>query len=44
MTDFRRNIATGAPWEAVVGYSRAVVCDGRVSVSGTAPVATDGAR
>ena len=42
MTDFRRNIASGAPWEAVVGYSRAVVCDGRVSVSGTAPVATDG--
>ena len=42
MTDFRRNIATGAPWEAVVGYSRAVVCDGRVSVSGTAPVGTDG--
>lgn len=26
----------------MVGYSRAVVCDGRVSVSGTAPVATDG--
>ena len=40
--DFRCNIATGAPWEAVVDYSRAVVCDGRGSISGTAPVGIDG--
>lgn len=43
MTGFRHNIATGAPWEAVVGYSRAVVCNGRVSISGTAPVDANGA-
>ena len=31
----RRLISTGSPFEARIGYSRAVVCDGWVFVSGT---------
>jgi enamine deaminase RidA (YjgF/YER057c/UK114 family) len=31
----RRLISTGSPFEAAIGYSRAVVCDGWVFVAGT---------
>ncbi|MFN6977268.1 MAG: RidA family protein [Gemmobacter sp.] len=31
----RRHIATGSPFEAAIGYSRAVVCDGWALVAGT---------
>ena len=37
-----RLIPGHSPYEPVVGYSRAVVADGRVHVSGTAPIPRDG--
>jgi enamine deaminase RidA (YjgF/YER057c/UK114 family) len=37
-----RRVHTGAPWEAQVGYCRAVRSGNQVFVSGTAPVAEGG--
>jgi len=37
-----RRIATGSPYEATIGFSRAVVVGDRVLVAGTAPVWPDG--
>jgi enamine deaminase RidA (YjgF/YER057c/UK114 family) len=42
MTD-RLRISSGAAWEPVVGYSRAVVAGEWIEVSGTAPPVVDGA-
>ena len=38
----RRLIASGSPYEPVIGFSRAVVDGMHVAVSGTAPVMPDG--
>jgi enamine deaminase RidA (YjgF/YER057c/UK114 family) len=40
----RRLIASGSPYEAVVGFSRAVRVGAHVFVAGTAPVMPDGAE
>jgi len=38
----RKNIASGSPFEAAIGFSRAVRVGDRVMVSGTAPIWPDG--
>jgi enamine deaminase RidA (YjgF/YER057c/UK114 family) len=35
-------VQSGAPWESVVGYCRAIRTGNQIFVSGTAPVAPDG--
>jgi enamine deaminase RidA (YjgF/YER057c/UK114 family) len=42
MTTQRRRVASGSPYEPVIGFSRAVRVDDRVLVSGTAPIWPDG--
>lgn len=38
----RRRVASGSPYEPVIGFSRAIVAGDHVSVSGTAPIMPDG--
>ena len=38
----RKNISSGSPYEAPIGFSRAVRIDNIISVAGTAPIAADG--
>ena len=42
MTTQRRMVASGSPYEPVIGFSRAVLVGDRVLVAGTAPVWPDG--
>jgi enamine deaminase RidA (YjgF/YER057c/UK114 family) len=37
-----QRVFSGAPWEGEVGYCRALRADGRIFVTGTAPVSPDG--
>jgi enamine deaminase RidA (YjgF/YER057c/UK114 family) len=38
----RQNVSSGSPYEAPIGFSRAVRVGDRIAVAGTAPIATDG--
>ena len=39
---YRKRVSSGSPFEAAIGFSRAIRVDDRVVVSGTAPVWPDG--
>lgn len=43
MTDDRRRISSGGPWEAAAGYSRAIVVGDSCWVAGTTDAGPDGA-
>ena len=38
----RKNISSDSPFERKIGFSRAVLAEGRIYISGTAPVSPDG--
>lgn len=38
----RRRVASGSPYEPVIGFSRAVAAGNAIAVSGTAPIMPDG--
>ena len=38
----RRRVASGSPYEPVIGFSRAVAVGGTIAVSGTAPIMPEG--
>jgi enamine deaminase RidA (YjgF/YER057c/UK114 family) len=38
----RKRVASGSPYEPVIGFSRAVVAGRHIAVSGTAPIMSDG--
>jgi enamine deaminase RidA (YjgF/YER057c/UK114 family) len=40
----RRRVASGSPYEPLIGFSRAVVAGHHVTVAGTAPVMPDGSE
>jgi enamine deaminase RidA (YjgF/YER057c/UK114 family) len=42
MTEIRQTIASGSPYEPVIGFSRAVRIGDRVVVGGTTPIGSDG--
>jgi enamine deaminase RidA (YjgF/YER057c/UK114 family) len=40
----RKRVASGSPYEPVIGFSRAIVAGNHVSVAGTAPIMPDGSE